>query len=581
MGGYQRVTLLAVVLGALLCPSAVAAVDQPATPSDRAYAADSQSRRAEPPFELDLAGQWRFRTGDDMAWADPAFDDSSWESTQVPQPGGQAAFKDYDGFGWYRLSFTLPAEAAGTPLVAVLGGIDDADETYLNGQLIGHMGRFPPNAYSQWFDQRLYPVPGGAARFGERNVLAVRIHDMNGQGGWYRGPVGLFAKKALRSVVYGLDTSRAGKRAQHRVKVLLRKQARAVRTQKWDAYRRTLSPDFFHDGDTRDRRIAELRSLTERFGPLELRDTEVEVVRDNRSGAFIADTNRSVLGHDASGGVVVVQELHQDFLYFKGKRKVRELGNRSRFFVDSMESRLEGRKREFAVYLPPSYLSHPERRYPTVYLLHGLNGGPSEWGLRNIQGRVDQMIQERGLAESIVVMPDGAALWYVDSSEAPWRSMFTTEMLPFVDATYRTLATRGMRGLTGFSMGGQGAFTVGWSNPDLFSSIASHMGTLNLPPLAGTTEDRAAHAGEAPLVQAATRSTEFLSRFRYFFDACEDDGQSNDSAVRAMAAELTAKQVPYQSELYPSGGHTDTCWVPQLYRSFQMHSDNFRAHGLQ
>lgn len=574
-----RHALLGVTVVALLSPSAVAAVDRSSGSADRAGHARSTDRAGA--FSLDLSGQWRFQTGDDMAWADPGFDDSAWGTLQVPQTYGHDAFKDYDGFAWYRIEFSLPEGARGTPLVAALGGIDDADEAYLNGHLIGSTGRFPPNPNSRWFEQRVYPVPAGVARFGERNVLAVRMHDMNGGGGWYRGPVGLFSKDALRSAMYELDTARVGKKARKRVKAVLRQQARAVHGQDWRAYRRTLSSGFFHDGDTRARRLAELRSLSEKYGPLQLRDTEVEVVRDRRTGSFIADTNRSIVGRDANGNAVVVQELRQDFLYFKGRRKPREQGNRSRFFVDTVDSRLEGKRREFGVYLPPSYLSDPGRRFPVVYLLHGINGGPAEWDVRHLDDRVDAMIRERGLAESIVIMPDAETLWYVDSSLSPWRSMFVNEMVPYVDASYRTLARREMRGLTGFSMGGQGAFTIGWSNPEMFSSIASHMGTLNAPPLAGSAEDKLANADESPALQAASRPTEFLTRFRYFLDACEEDHLRSDDEVREMSAILTAKQVPHRTEIYPTGGHGDHCWVPQLHQSFQLHSDSFRANGLQ
>jgi enterochelin esterase-like enzyme len=576
-GGNRRLAVV-VAGGALLFPTAVAAVDAPDGSHERYHAASHRHRASN--FALDLSGDWRFRTGDDMAWASPDFDDSSWEMVHVPQPGGHAAFADYDGFGWYRLSFTLPAGAGSTPLVAALGGLDDVDEAYLNGHLIGHSGRFPPNGSSRWWQQRLYPVPADAARFGGRNVLAVRLDDMNGGGGWYGGPVGLYSKDALRAAMYGLATSHVGPRAQERVEKLLKHQARAVYQQRWGAYRRTLAKDFFHDGDTRDRRLADLQSLSQKYGPLRLRDTEVEVVRDKSSGALVADTNRSLAGQDSGGHPVVIRELHQDFLYFQGRRTLRERGNRSRYFVDSVESRLEGRWRDFGVYLPPSYLKDPDRRYPTVYLLHGLNGGPPEWDVRQIDERLDAMIEERGLAESIVIMPDGESLWYVDSSVSPWRSMFVDEMIPYVDKSYRTLPTREMRGISGFSMGGQGAFTIAWSHPELFSSIASHMGMLDTPPLVGTPEDKAMHASETPVIEAAAETPEFLSRFRYFFDACEDDSLRQDDAVRIMSAELTAKQVPHQAEVYPSGVHGDSCWVPQLWRSFQLHSDNFRANGL-
>ena len=88
------------------------------------------------------------------------------------------------------------------------------------------------------------------------------------------------------------------------------RQADLVREGRWRAYRRTLAPAFFHDGDTRARRLAELRSLSRAYGPRKVVDTEVQVVRDDRTGARVADTNRRIVGRK-DGKRVVVQELRR------------------------------------------------------------------------------------------------------------------------------------------------------------------------------------------------------------------------------------------------------------------------------
>lgn len=572
----SHVTLSLLVTGMLTASLVdVAAPQAGSTPGPPSATAPATTQD----FALDLAGDtWRLKTGDDVAWSRPRFDDSGWETAQVPQEGGQPVFANYDGYAWFRLEFTLPASAQGTPLVAALGGIDDADVTYLNGQRIGSTGTFPPDDDSQWFEQRLYPVPASVPRFGATNVLAVRMNDFTGGGGWYAGPVGLYSKAALRETFYGLEATPASQSERRSVRRVMRRQADAILAGRWATYRGSLAARFFHDGDTRQRRVSYLRSLSRRFGPLRVRDTEVQVLRDRRSGALIADTNRSIVGQDGSGPKVVA-EVSQEFLYFSrnpATGAMRERGNRSRYFLDSVRSKLEGRERDFAVYLPPSYVSHPRRRYPTIYLLHGINGGAAEWATRDIQGRIDRLVRRRDLEEAIVVMPDAESLWYVDSSQSPYRSMFIKEMLPLVDRAYRTRDRRGMRGLTGVSMGGHGAFTIGWAHPGLFSSIASHMGALDLPPLAGTPDEVASHSDQTPTIQVAGRSSQFLSRYRYFFDACQDDDFDFDDAVRVMDAELTAKGVEHSSVVYPRGRHNDACWVPHLYASFKLHSDNFR-----
>lgn len=244
-----------------------------------------------------------------------------------------------------------------------------------------------------------------------------------------------------------------------------------------------------------------------------------------------------------------------------------------------LHSDVEGQDRELAVYLPPAYLEDPSRKFPTVYLFHGINGGAAEWQTRDIAGRIDRMMRRKGVAQSVVVMPDAESLWYVDSSDSPWRSMFVEEMVPFVDAAYRTIPDRSQRGVSGVSMGGHGAFTISWAHPEIFSSIATHMGALSFPPLAGTPEEIAASSHEAPNVQVNDKTPEFLAQFRYYFDACEEDDFGFDDADCAMDGSLTAKGIDHQWEVYPEGIHNDACWVPHLVDSFRFHTESFAAGG--
>lgn len=191
-----------VVMTAPLAAAAGARPDS-ARPTTSATSAVAASTATSGTVSVDLEGDnWKFQLGDDPAYADPGFDDSGWTPSSVPNDG--AAFASYDGFAWFRLKFKLPASAEGANLVASLGFIDDVDEAYLNGKRIGGSGVMPPNPSSQWFEKRLYPVPAGAPVFGGENVLAVRVYDMNGGGGWYAGPVGIFSKDAVRQTVYGI-----------------------------------------------------------------------------------------------------------------------------------------------------------------------------------------------------------------------------------------------------------------------------------------------------------------------------------------------------------------------------------------
>jgi enterochelin esterase-like enzyme len=569
----RRRTLLAATAttGALAVALAGAVLPAQAAAPSAAVAAAAED---EATVALDLSGTWRFTLGDDPAYADPAFDDSGWTELQVPEVDGAPQFDDYDGFAWYRLTFDLPAGAEGANLVASLGFLDDVDEAFLNGTFIGGSGSMPPNAQSQWFERRLYPVPAEAPVFGGSNTLAVRIYDMDGGGGWYQGPVGLFSKDAARAEVYGIEGPLADAATTAWATDLLDRQAAALAAGDVDAYLTTLTPGYIHEGRDRDRRARELRTWLEQSGgTLTLSDTGVEVV-EATDGRLIVDTNRTITG-TRDGEPYTFDEPGQEFLVLDRTARL-EAGNRSRFFRDHVDSALEGDRRELVTYLPPSYYDQPDREFPVVYLLHGFNGGSREWEPRDMGTRLDALYTTGGLEESIVVMPDGESLWYVDHKDGvPWRSMFLTEMLPHVAAEYRTVETRELRGLSGISMGGFGAYSIGLANPDLFSSLASHMGALNIPPaFLGVREETPT---APPIAVAGGMTTEQLSRHTYFLDACEFDGFAFDDVVRGFSATLTAKGVDHTAVVYPEGIHNDDCWLPRIADSFGLHSDQVRA----
>ena len=114
--------------------------------------------------------QWRFHTGDNMDWAAPGFNDSSWAVLSADRPWGQQGYAAYHGFAWYRRAITLGmGEADSNELLVPEAG--QAYEVYWNGSLAGRCGRLPPKAL--WFvEQRphAFPLTGAAS-----GVLALRV----------------------------------------------------------------------------------------------------------------------------------------------------------------------------------------------------------------------------------------------------------------------------------------------------------------------------------------------------------------------------------------------------------------------
>lgn len=134
---------------------------------------------------------WTFMKGDDPAWktAPPA--------QAAPMPVGvkweDAGLPGYDGWGWYFREVALPVDMQGAELVFEVGKIDDADEVYVNGVLVGSTGAMPPNFATKWQAARVYAVP--AALAAATLKIAVRVFDNGGGGGFWSGAPRLIMKE--------------------------------------------------------------------------------------------------------------------------------------------------------------------------------------------------------------------------------------------------------------------------------------------------------------------------------------------------------------------------------------------------
>lgn len=127
----------------------------------------------------------------------------------------------------------------------------------------------------------------------------------------------------------------------------------------------------------------------------------------------------------------------------------------------------------FHIFLPPQYGSEPTRRFPVLYWLHGSGNGTlgipwlaNYFGAAMAQGKIPPML---------VVFPNGMtySMW-CDSKDGtvPMESVVIDDLLPHVDATFRTIARRSGRIVDGFSMGGAGSGRLGFRRPDLFAGVS-------------------------------------------------------------------------------------------------------------
>ena len=95
-----------------------------------------------------IGGKWQFHTGDNLAWASPAYNDSDWEQLNGNTTWGAQTHPGYTGFAWYRKKIDVTSAQPGSsaPVSILIPPVDDAYEIYWNGKKIGTYGGLPPHA---------------------------------------------------------------------------------------------------------------------------------------------------------------------------------------------------------------------------------------------------------------------------------------------------------------------------------------------------------------------------------------------------------------------------------------------------
>ncbi|MHC5065151.1 MAG: alpha/beta hydrolase [Planctomycetota bacterium] len=135
------------------------------------------------------------------------------------------------------------------------------------------------------------------------------------------------------------------------------------------------------------------------------------------------------------------------------------------------------REMKYNIILPDGYEAS-EKRYPVMYLLHGLTSNYTAWARMRVP-------EAAAAYELIVVMPDAGNSWYLNWSESEegqkndFEDYMIQDLIGHVDENYRTVASRSGRAISGLSMGGYGAITLGLRNPDMFCAIGSHSGAIS------------------------------------------------------------------------------------------------------
>lgn len=247
---------------------------------------------------------------------------------------------------------------------------------------------------------------------------------------------------------------------------------------------------------------------------------------------------------------------------------------------DSLPSRSLGRAVRYAALLPDHY-SSASKRFPVLYLLHGFNQDHAAWY------RSTDLVRALRDLPLIVVMFDAGNSWYVNSATVPqdrYEDLFLRDVIPFIDARYRTTADREHRFLGGMSMGAYGALRFALRDPSRFSVVAAMSPSIQFP--AGL-EDSAIVARRSAASNASVRAAfgavrtaawdssdiSVLMRnadpksvpYILLSHGSQDGIPEVITQTHDLAALLRARKVPFEMHESP-GAHDWKFWQQELRR---------------
>ncbi|BCU79549.1 hypothetical protein llg_42640 [Luteolibacter sp. LG18] len=229
--------------------------------------------------------------------------------------------------------------------------------------------------------------------------------------------------------------------------------------------------------------------------------------------------------------------------------------------VFAYDSTVTGTRREANVYLPPGY--SPDRRYPVLYLLHGIGGNQHEWtGYIKAPAILDNLIADGKAVPMIVVMPNGRALpndsppaeIYAPGHAAAF-AKFERDLLdcliPSIQRKYSVQEDREHRAIAGLSMGGGQALNLGFGNLDSFAWIGGFSPAPNTRPPAELVKEPTTVRGKLKLL---------------YLSCGHKDGLINIS--QGLQAFLKKSDVPHVWNV-DDHGHDGATWASNLYQFAQ------------
>lgn len=268
------------------------------------------------------------------------------------------------------------------------------------------------------------------------------------------------------------------------------------------------------------------------------------------------------------------------------------LFSRSRVVNDTIFSKKLNTERVCSIYLPPSYGEVPGKKYPVLYLFHGMSQTNQDWVWRgHVQEVADRLIYAQEASEMIIVMPDAGGdiykeVWNGFFNMPGWlyEDFFFEEFLPHVESKYNIIGDKENRAVAGLSMGGGGATGYGLWHADKFASVYAMSALMSIPEegaarfenpnskLAILTRAVIDRSCIKRVAEAEENTVKALKSVRWFID-CGDDDFLLDRNIEFFQA-MRKAGIPCQFRVR-DGGHDWEYWHSALYMCLPFVSRTF------
>jgi S-formylglutathione hydrolase FrmB len=271
----------------------------------------------------------------------------------------------------------------------------------------------------------------------------------------------------------------------------------------------------------------------------------------------------------------------------------------SRIDCSALNSRIMQRVVHYCVYLPESYDAganeRPARRYPVLYLLHGL--GDNEQTLFNSGGWTlfDDLRHQHEMGDFLIVTPEGRRTFYINSAGGSVRysDFFLREFMPHIEGKYRIRRGREGRAISGISMGGYGAIRFAFAHPELFSAVSAQSAALItespqqldaaekagaplagvLGPVFGSPIDARHWSANSPFLLAKKNAAD-LRRLAIYFNCGQDDNYGFEKGAAQLHDELIKAGIKHEYHPYP-GDHSLSYFLSHFGQVMEFHSRAF------